>query len=135
MLETFLFFLLYATVLLFGVMLSYAFAGIHPSSRGILSLIVTFTICGALQLITYFMLGEQDVWELYPLITHFPIIAVIYAFHHKKFITAVSAVTAAYLCCQPANWAGILVATLTQNIIAEQLIRPAVLILICQSYG
>lgn len=128
MIETVLFFLLYAAVLLFGVLLSYAFAGVPLSRRGLRSVIITFVVCGVLQLIVYHLFGEQIVWELYPLITHLPLVAVLCFFHRKQIVTVLPAVAAAYLCCQPANWAGIFTATLTQSIIAEQSVRLVIIL-------
>lgn len=130
MIETALFFLHYATVLLFGVLLSYAFSGVQLSiPRGRVSLIATFVLCGLLQLAIYTSLGEQRVWKFYPLITHLPIIVVLCIVHRRNLATALSAVTTAYLCCQPANWAGIFTAALTQYIIAEQIVRLLVLLI------
>ena len=129
MIETILFYLLYTIVLLFGILLSYAFAGVQLSvARGRLSCLFTFLGCGALQLGMYCLLDEESVWKLYPLITHLPIVAVLCIFHRKRLTTVLAAVTSAYLCCQPANWAGIFTMALTESPAAEQIVQLIVLL-------
>ena len=127
--QTILFFLHYALILLFGILLSFAYAGIQLSDKkGFLSTAVLFVVCGGFQLAAYYFFDEQYVWKLYPLVTHVPIILCISLYFKKAFITAFASVTSAYLCCQPAKWIGLLTFTLTQNTIAEQLIRLIVLL-------
>lgn len=129
MLETILFFFHYAMILLFGILLSFAYAGMQlRDKKSILSAAALFVLCGGLQLAVYYFFGEQQVWKLYPLITHVPIILCVSLFFKKAFITTFAAVTSAYLCCQPAKWVGLLTFTLAQNTVAELTVRLIVLL-------
>jgi len=130
MLALCLFFIHYTLLLLFGILLSVAFSGIQLSiKKNIFILSAVFAAEGVLQLIIYLSFDELLVWKLYPVITHLPIILLIYLYYHKKIITGFASVCSAYLCCQPAKWLGLLYVNITQNYIAEQIVRIAVLLL------
>ena len=131
MLDMILFFSHYALILLFGVVLSFSFCSITlKSGKNFLSAGILYGICGILQLVSYIYLGEEAVWELYPLITHLPIILFLYLRYRKPLITILSAVAAAYLCCQPAKWIGLMVMALTNTYTAELISRILTLILV-----
>lgn len=129
MLDTILFFAHYSLILLFGVVLSFAFSGIKLSTRkNLLWICVLFAVCGGLQLAMYCLFDELTVWKVYPLITHLPILLLLCLYYRRRLITALSAVSTAYLCCQPAKWTGLLIAALMQSFIMEQAARIAVLL-------
>ena len=122
--QTVLFFLHYAALLLFGILLSFAYAGVQVHNKRNLWIIGgVFVFTGCLQLAGYCFLDEEFVWKLYPLITHIPIILCLSLFCKTSVIAAVASVTSAYLCCQPAKWAGLLTLTLTGNTAAELIVR------------
>ena len=127
--QTILFFLHYATLLLFGILLSFAYAGVSlRNNKGSFSTALLFVLSGGFQLTAYFFFDEQFVWKLYPIITHVPIILCLFLFFKKAFVTAIAYVTSAYLCCQPAKWVGLLTFTLTDNTVIEQIVRLIVLL-------
>lgn len=127
--QTILFFLHYAALLLFGILLSFAYAGVSlRNKKGIVFTALLFVLCGGLQLAAYCFYDEPFVWKLYPLITHVPIVLCLTFFFKKALVTAFAAVTSAYLCCQPAKWVGLFTFTVTQNTVAEQLLRLIVLL-------
>lgn len=131
MLDTIFFFLHYALLLLFGVLLSVAFAGVRLSERkNIFISIGIFVVCGLLQLGSLFMFGEDIVWKIYPFIIHLPIILVLCTRYHKRFFVALSAITSAYFCCQPAKWVGLLCDSLFKNYSLEMLSRILTLLLV-----
>ena len=131
MLGTILIYVNYIAILLFGLLMSFAFAGIRLSEkRNILAAAVLFAICGSLQLATLCLFDVDLVWKLYPLITHVPLVVFLLVYYRKRLVTALSAVTTAYLCCQPAKWIGLLVAALTNSIVAEQLVRTLTLLVV-----
>ena len=67
--------LLHGIVLLvFGVSLTAAIAGIRFTKRNTFILFCVFALSGVLQLIITFTVSEAIVWKLYPLITHLPLI-------------------------------------------------------------
>ena len=126
-----LFYTHYVIVLIFGILLSIAYVGIQFQKKSNIIVATTlFAICGILQLVTYHTLGESMVWKIYPLIVHLPIVLVLSLYYRRNLIMVLSAVSTAYLCCQPAKWLGILCNTLTHNYAAEQLTRISTLLLV-----
>ena len=129
MVETILFFLHYAVLLLFGILLSFGYSGIRLNVKeNALWTVSIFVICGLLQIALYFLFEEALVWKLYPLITHAPIILFLYWHYRKRLITAVASVAAAYLCCQPSKWFGLLILALTNSDIIQQTAKIIILI-------
>lgn len=127
MIETALFYLHSALLLIFGVLLSASFAGVSFSRRNLLRMLGLCIVCGGLQLILMLTLSESSVRALYPLITHLPVVLLLVSFR-KRIGTAVLSVLVAYLLCQPANWMGLLVHALTQNAIVEYTVRIVCLV-------
>lgn len=126
MIGTVLFFIHHGLTLLLGVTLSAAFCGIAFSKRNAAILSGIFLVCGISQLSALALLGEQRVWELYPLIVHALLGIMLCAVFKKRFVTVLAAVTLAYLCCQPSKWFGMLAITLTDNEILEWVVRIVV---------
>ena len=131
MLETILFFLHYALLLLFGIILSFGYSGIRLKIKeNIFQAIFLFVTCGLLQIVFYILLEENLVWKLYPVIAHFPIVLFLYWHYRKRIITSVSAVAAAYLCCQPSKWLGLLSYTLMESIVLQKLAEVIILVFV-----
>lgn len=121
----------YTIMLLFGILLSVAYTGIQLRKRSNnITVLVLFAVCGILQLASYVTFNESLVWKIYPLIVHLPIVLVLCLFYRRNLIMVFSAVSTAYLCCQPAKWLGILCNTLTHNQTAELLTRIVTLFLV-----
>jgi len=74
MLETILFLVHAALLLLFGIYLSIAFAGISFTRKNLLNAFLLCLLCGILQTVAYLSLPEDVLWKLYPLNTHLPLI-------------------------------------------------------------
>ena len=123
MLETILFLIHAALLLLFGAYLSVAFAGISFNRENLINVFILCIFCGILQIVAYLSLPKDTLWEIYPLITHLPLILFLYIRYHKKLISALVSVFTAYLWCQPAKWFGVLVYYFTKNTVAEYLIK------------
>lgn len=128
MLDTVFFFVHSGILLLFGVCLSMAFSGVQANVRNVLIGLGLSVLCGALQLGAFFLFSEKVVWELYPLLTHIPIVLLLCVVYHKHVLTAVVSVCTAYLYCQPAKWCGALAALLTEKIFIQYTVRTAVLV-------
>lgn len=116
MTETIMMVLYAACVLSFGVVLSASFAGVRFTKRNNLLLASVGLFCGVLQLIVLLIWGENAVWQLYPAITHLPLILLLWRQYHKYLATALAAVFTSYLCCQPANWLGGLIGDMGASI-------------------
>lgn len=118
----------YGLLLAFGVVTSFFFSGYRSTKRNGSALILTFLLCATLQSAVYFLLSEEQVWLLYPLIVHLPIVLVLRFVLKKSLVTAVAAVSTAYLCCQPANWVGLLLESITANGVVMHLVQIAVVL-------
>ena len=129
MMDQILFFIRYGLLLLFGIELSTAFSGVRHTRKNIGILLGAFAAFSVFQLITFFYLGEESVWLLYPLITHLPTFLLLRLVYHKRITTIIAAITSAYACCQPANWFSLLIRTLTNSPVAEHITHIAVSIL------
>ena len=68
--DAILFYIHYGLTLFWGVVLSAAFCGVRFTKRNLSIIGLLFIVCGSSQLIALSLLGEQRVWELYPLIVH-----------------------------------------------------------------
>lgn len=131
MMENILFYVHGSLLLLYGTLLTGAFAGINfKISKNRRQFLVMFLVCGALQMITYALFQEDTVKKLYPLITHLPLLLFLCLKYHKKFATALTSIVTAYLFCQPANWFGILMFNITKSKALEYSVRSCVLIIV-----
>ena len=128
MTETLLTLLYGGAVMLFGITLTAAFAGIQPTRKNGLILLGLSLLCGGLQLALTLTVSDALVWELYPVITHLPLILLL-CFHYRKTLaTALAATFTAYLFCQPSKWVGVLVYQLTESAAWEYGARLPVLV-------
>jgi len=129
MLESVFFFLHYALILLFGILLSAAFAGIRfYKKKNAAALLMVFAACGLVQALLYLIVGEAVLWKIYPLVGHLPTVLLLCFYYRKSIFTAVAAVTSAYICCQPPKWVGMLFFSLTKSAAVEDIVHIAVLI-------
>lgn len=124
-----LFFVHYALLLLFGIVLSLAFTGVQVSTkRNLIVIAIVFAALGLTQVAAFLLFDELQVWKLYPLITHLPLVVLLCLYYHKQPATGLAAVSTVYLCCQPANWLGILVETLMNNQALSEFVQIVVLL-------
>ena len=117
-------------LLLFGVFLSAAFAGIKISKK---NFAVLFSFClasGAIQAMLYVLLSEEVVWKMYPFVSHFPLFLLLIIGYRKRISTAVVSICTAYLCCQPAKWIGLSSKVFFENPAAEYIARILTLTLV-----
>lgn len=128
MLESVLFYVHYALLLLFGVYLSAAFAGVRLTTKNTWICLALAALCGALQIAVYACFSEASVWKLYPLITHLPLALLLCLFYRKRVTTALAAICTAYLCCQPAKWFGVFLFYLTGSPALEACARILMLL-------
>ena len=92
----------YGFVLFFGIVMSLYLADIHFEDNKI-PYIITILALGAIQLLSYLMMGENLLYKCYPLLIHLPLVLLIrFAFHRNIYIATIS-VLSAYLMCTPRN--------------------------------
>ena len=94
----------FVTVLLFGTAVSFAFAGIPVRKRSILSLLLFCSLEGALQIGISFLSGMHFAKQVYPVITHLPLVLFLFLVYKCTLLHAVVSVLSAYLCCQIPWW-------------------------------
>lgn len=129
MIEQVLYYTHYALLLLFGVVICAAFSGITASRKNLILLSFLTVLCGVLQISIYVLLGETAVWQLYPLITHLPMILALRFLFGRHILHAVTAIASAYLCCQPAKWFGLATFAVSQSRRMELLVRILILLI------
>jgi len=120
----------YALLLLFGILLSATFAGVRLRKKNNLIIAALFVFCGIIQVAAYASFDEATVWKIYPLITHLPTALLLCLYYRKRLSTSLAAVTAAYLCCQPPKWFGLLLEELTGSYAAGQITHIIMLLLV-----
>jgi len=96
----------YETVLIFGIIIAVAFAGVRLNRHSCLGVIFFFFIATLLQITLYSLLGISTTSKLYPFIVHIPLILFIMFYFKRPLLMSTSAVLAAYLCCQARRWGG-----------------------------
>ena len=129
MINQILFFTHYTLLLIFGAVLSAAFSGISLTKGNLIRWGLVTALSGGLQIGFYMVLGEQDVWQWYPFITHLPMVLALFLLFDKPFSVSVAAMAFAYLCCQPARWFGLAASTFSENLLVEQLVRIVALLI------
>lgn len=96
----------YGLILLFGIAVSVCFSGAEQSNRNRLGTIGIFFLTLFAQIVCRRLVGLEHTKELYPLIVHLPLILFLVVFLKRSWLTAMSSVFSAYLCCQIPKWFG-----------------------------
>ena len=104
-----------ATTLLFGVFASAAFLGIRLNRKNNLTLLLFSCVSGAIHLFVYHLYGTSFSEQLYPLITHIPLVLLLTLYYKYNAAISILSVLIAYLCCQISNWIGIAAFALTNQ--------------------
>lgn len=107
------------SVAVFGMILSAAFCDILWTWRKRLIIAGTIAVSLSIQGLIYFLISPDIVVYLYPLITHLPLIIVLYALSRKILWSTISVFTA-YLCCQTRRWLALLIITVSSGDIMTQ---------------
>ena len=113
----------YVLVLIYGLMLSADISTggyVSRQQKCLLTLLcLLFLLVQGLGLV---LLGERTVKQLYPLVTHVPLVLILILFMKKSVGVAIVSTCTAYLCCQPPRWGRIAVEALTQSTLAAELV-------------
>ena len=117
-------------VLIFGIYLACAFAGVRFNKKSCLLLLALCLVCGVLQSALTITASTLAVKQLYPLITHVPLFLVLTCIYKKTIAASFVSICTAYLCCQPSKWLGILILHYTHNPSAEYIARCIALLII-----
>lgn len=126
MLNSILFYVDNALLLILGTILTAALTGVQPNKKNLLTLSLLCLISGIMQIAVFVLSSAESVRKLYPLITHLPLLLVLLCTYRVHLLTALVSIFTAYLCCQPVKWVGILVSVVTGSPTLEYLARIAV---------
>lgn len=96
----------FVTVLLFGIGVSFCFAGKFPpsSKKNWLFLLLFCAFEGVLQVLISWKVDMNLAKQLYPLITHLPLVLFLVLVYKCTFLNSCVSVFSAYLCCQIPWW-------------------------------
>ena len=97
----------YGFVLIFGIIVSFYFAGIQWEDNKRL-FILTTVLFVLFQALFYVLLGENVLFKCYPVLIHIPLILIIRYICHQNIYISFIAVMYAYLMCTPRKWFGTL---------------------------
>lgn len=106
-------------VAVFGIILSASFCGICWSRKKQIAMTVSAAILLMVQGVIMYYMDTDMVRVLYPVITHLPLMAILFIYTKKKLWSVVSVFTA-YLCCQVRRWLALLVTALLGDHIIMQ---------------
>ena len=124
------------TTLMFGVYMSAFFLGIKQNRKNIIILTAFCAFLGILHAIGILLSGEITSFQLYPFITHLPLVLFLVLYYKYPLTASCVSVFSAYLCCQISNWVGLFVLSLTDLMecyyIARIITTTAVLFLLCR---
>ena len=99
------------SVAVFGMVLSASFCDICWNRKKKTTMVVCMLILLLIQGIVFYAAKPSAVRYLYPVITHIPLMIVLYVFTKKRLWSLVSVFTA-YLCCQLRRWLSLFIVML-----------------------
>lgn len=121
MIDTIIFLFRSGIVLVFGVAVSFLFAGVKRTRAGELALVIFYAFILLIQLLCWQILGLQLTMKLYPFITHLPSIVFLVLYFKRPWLISISSVLTAYLCCQIPKWIGSMAATIFNSRYADHI--------------
>ena len=104
----------YIAVGIFGSILSAAFCGIGKEKKQRNLIVFTVGVALIIEGIVYYFCGERVVHEFYPVFAHIPLVIVLWVIT-KRFLSSLSSVLTAYLCCQFRRWLALLFTFVFKN--------------------
>ena len=92
---------------IFGILLSASFCNISWTRKKHWQMTACMVGLMLLQGVAYFLLDYEAVQKLYPVLTHLPLVIVLFVFT-KKLLWSATSVFVAYLCCELRRWLALL---------------------------
>lgn len=117
----------YGLVFFFGASLSVSIAGGCKLRREWTLLFALCPVCLALQTISWLVLGLQITKELYPLLVHLPLLAVLVFGLKRPVKISLISICTAYLCCQLPRCGEIVVTALTGSELAGEIVYTIII--------
>ena len=136
-LDAFLFYMVYALILIFGILISVFFSGVHINRKNFIITMILIAFCGIVQVLAHSFWKMETVWIFYPLLVHFPTFLMLTLYWKRRVVTSIAAITTGYLCCHPPKWISFLMEIITHSEIAAMLVQIVSIValgLICIYY-
>ncbi len=108
-------------VLVFGLAVTILFAGVQAKRAGKLAIALFFTFLLFIQTFCWQMFGLNNTMQMYPFITHMPIIIFLSLHFKRPWPISISSVLTAYLCCQIPRWIGSLTSAIFGSSLSNHL--------------
>ena len=100
----------FIVTLIFGIILTASFLGVHKQNKALFKLGLFTVISTILQQLVYNHYANLDSLEyflrFYPFYIHLPLIVFLVLGFRTPFYSTITAVTIAYACCQITKWLG-----------------------------
>lgn len=125
MMETVVGLIRFVSSLLFGVAVSYLFAGIGRTRKKRIVAGCAFFVLLIMLSVCLWLLGLDMTAKLYPLIVHVPLILAYSLYDRCPWLTSVASVLSAYLCLQVPRWIGFLAEAALGSRLAEHVFYVA----------
>lgn len=94
----------FITAFLFGTAISFLLAGVRFCKDNLVHILVFCCFEGILQFTILYFNGVAVTRQLYPFLTHLPLVIVLILLFKKSPLTSIVSVFSAYLCCQIPWW-------------------------------
>jgi two-component system, LytTR family, sensor histidine kinase AgrC len=108
----------YSLLLVFGIAVSFLFTGIPYTRTSKRSLAVFYIFIGIIQVFCMNMFGLKATTQMYPFITHLPLILFLILYFKRPWPISINCVLTTYLCCQIPSWISGLTDMVTGNPLA-----------------
>ncbi len=105
----------YSVLLFFGIYVSASFLNITLNKKTHLTFLLFGVANLLIQTFSLSFLGMQITQMIYPMITHLPLLLLYRYYFKRRLIPGLSAILAAYLCCQISKWIALLVLSATRE--------------------
>lgn len=108
-------------VLVFGILVSILFVGVKYTRIDKLITFIFFTLIFLIQFFCWRIFGLNITMQLYPIITHLPVVVFLVIYYKRPWAISISSVLTAYLCCQIPKWIGSMLSMITGSRIADHI--------------
>ncbi len=117
--------------LLFGTAVSLLFAGASNARSNKLVSSIFCAVVLLIQILSWWMFGLQTTMQLYPFITHIPMVLFLTLYFKRPWLISIGSVLTAYLCCQIPRWISLVVGAILNSELADHM---AYFIAVCVVY-
>ncbi|NLL76025.1 MAG: sensor histidine kinase [Clostridiales bacterium] len=107
--------------LVFGITVSFLFAGIESTRKNRLATGLICILFLFVQTVSWWLLGLDLTSKLYPIIIHLPLIIIFSLYYKRPWHISIVSVFSGYLCCQAPRWFGYLTGAALNSTLADHI--------------